>query len=230
MRARLNLAEAGLTEDQWRERWDSARLFLTADGEKDKAWGNETLRWNPDEGWLRGQAARPRSRTWRTGPTAATGCPARSGSNTGVTRLPLRPRPAPCAMTSPVTRYGAAGTCGCVVEDPGAGPAASLDELRPPRDRGGRERGHLAVAVAAPDGNVAGRAVHDPAGAGRAACDRPRRPRPRRRHPAHRDREDAGARAVGHRGPRFQGGPRRGTRAHGEPALTRQARARASAA
>ena len=52
MRARLNLAEAGLTEDQWRERWDSARLFLTADGEKDKAWGNETLRWNPDEGWF----------------------------------------------------------------------------------------------------------------------------------------------------------------------------------
>jgi hypothetical protein len=44
MRARLNLAQAGLTEDQWRERWDSARLFLTADGEKDKAGGNETLR------------------------------------------------------------------------------------------------------------------------------------------------------------------------------------------
>ena len=37
MRARLNLAGAGLTEDQWRERWDAARLFLTADGEKDKA-------------------------------------------------------------------------------------------------------------------------------------------------------------------------------------------------
>jgi len=52
MRARLNLAAAGLTEDQWRERWDAARLFLTADGEKDKAWGNETLRWNPNEGWF----------------------------------------------------------------------------------------------------------------------------------------------------------------------------------
>jgi hypothetical protein len=25
---------------------------LTADGEKDKAWGNETIRWNPDERWL----------------------------------------------------------------------------------------------------------------------------------------------------------------------------------
>jgi len=30
----------------------AARLFLTADGEKDKAWGNETIRWHPDEGWL----------------------------------------------------------------------------------------------------------------------------------------------------------------------------------
>jgi IS605 OrfB family transposase len=42
----------GFTEDQWRETWDASRLFLTADGEKDKAWGNETIRWNPDEGWL----------------------------------------------------------------------------------------------------------------------------------------------------------------------------------
>jgi hypothetical protein len=25
---------------------------LTADGEKDKAWGNETIRWHPDQGWL----------------------------------------------------------------------------------------------------------------------------------------------------------------------------------
>jgi hypothetical protein len=51
-RARLNLAAAGLTQAQWRERWDAARLFLTADGEKDKAWGNETIRWHPDQCWL----------------------------------------------------------------------------------------------------------------------------------------------------------------------------------
>jgi hypothetical protein len=44
MRARLNLAAAGLTEDQWRERWEAARLFITADGEADKKWGNETKR------------------------------------------------------------------------------------------------------------------------------------------------------------------------------------------
>ena len=52
LRKRGNLAAAGLTEERWRREWESARLFLTADGEKDKAWGNETIRWNPDAGWL----------------------------------------------------------------------------------------------------------------------------------------------------------------------------------
>ena len=52
MRARLSLEDAGLTETGWRQRWDAARLFLTADGEKDKPFGNETIRWHPDEGWL----------------------------------------------------------------------------------------------------------------------------------------------------------------------------------
>jgi hypothetical protein len=52
LRKRSNLAEAGLTEQQWREEWESSRLFLTADGEAVKLWGNETVRVNPDEGWL----------------------------------------------------------------------------------------------------------------------------------------------------------------------------------
>jgi hypothetical protein len=33
--------EAGLTEAGWRERWEVARLFITADGETDKAWGQD---------------------------------------------------------------------------------------------------------------------------------------------------------------------------------------------
>jgi hypothetical protein len=49
---RNNLADAGLTETRWRERWAASRLFITADGEKDKTWGNETIRWNPDQNWL----------------------------------------------------------------------------------------------------------------------------------------------------------------------------------
>jgi hypothetical protein len=52
LRKRANLAAAGLTEGQWRAQWEAARWFLTADGEKDKAWGNETLRWHPGERWL----------------------------------------------------------------------------------------------------------------------------------------------------------------------------------
>ena len=42
----------GSPQAQWRAQWESARLFLTADGEKDKAQGNETIRWHPGEGWL----------------------------------------------------------------------------------------------------------------------------------------------------------------------------------
>jgi hypothetical protein len=52
LRTRGNLAAAGLDEDRWRDRWEAARLFLTADGEKDSALGNQTIRWNPDQGWL----------------------------------------------------------------------------------------------------------------------------------------------------------------------------------
>jgi hypothetical protein len=41
-----------LTVAEWRERWQAARLFLTADGEADKPSGNETIRVHPDEQWL----------------------------------------------------------------------------------------------------------------------------------------------------------------------------------
>jgi hypothetical protein len=33
-----------MTEQLWRDRWDGARMFLTADGESGKAGGNETIR------------------------------------------------------------------------------------------------------------------------------------------------------------------------------------------
>jgi hypothetical protein len=49
LRKRQNLAAAGLTGDQWRREWEAARLFLTADGEAGKAWGNETIRFHPGE-------------------------------------------------------------------------------------------------------------------------------------------------------------------------------------
>lgn len=43
-RNRTNLDAAGMDEQQWRRRWDAARMFLTADGETGKNHGNETIR------------------------------------------------------------------------------------------------------------------------------------------------------------------------------------------
>ena len=43
-RNRNHLDATDMNEQQWRDRWDAARLFLTADGESGKAGGNETIR------------------------------------------------------------------------------------------------------------------------------------------------------------------------------------------
>ncbi|MCA2247523.1 hypothetical protein JF729_06895 [Mycobacterium intracellulare] len=43
-RTRQHLDAAHMTERQWRQRWDAARIFLTADGESAKTGGNETIR------------------------------------------------------------------------------------------------------------------------------------------------------------------------------------------
>ncbi|GAA4017591.1 MULTISPECIES: transposase [Streptomyces] len=42
--ARHHLEAAGLSEQAWRERWRAERMFLTADGESGKRFGNETIR------------------------------------------------------------------------------------------------------------------------------------------------------------------------------------------
>lgn len=51
-KARHSLPAAGRTLEQWRQERDAERWFLTAGGEAGKLPGNETLRWNPGEGWL----------------------------------------------------------------------------------------------------------------------------------------------------------------------------------
>ncbi len=43
-RNRNHLDATATSEQQWRDRWEAARLFLTADGESGKAGGNETIR------------------------------------------------------------------------------------------------------------------------------------------------------------------------------------------
>jgi IS605 OrfB family transposase len=45
---RHHLDETGLTEQQWRAKWEAARWFLAADGESGKRFGNETIRITPD--------------------------------------------------------------------------------------------------------------------------------------------------------------------------------------
>jgi hypothetical protein len=46
-RRRHNLGAAGLTEHEWRQRWEAERWFLQADGESGKRYGNETVRVTP---------------------------------------------------------------------------------------------------------------------------------------------------------------------------------------
>ena len=152
---RGRLAAAGLTQAQWRREWEAARLFLTADGEKDKAFGNETIRWNPGEGWLEIRLPGPLARL-ANGPHGRyrLSCPVgfsyRGGevaaqAATGAVRYdisydPVRDRWYLDASwrTSP-------------------GPASCLDELRAyPVLAVDLNHGHLAVWVVTPDGNPAG--------------------------------------------------------------------------
>ncbi|MFD4608477.1 IS200/IS605 family accessory protein TnpB-related protein [Streptomyces sp. NPDC058440] len=48
LNTRHHLEAAGLTEAQWRSRWQVQRWFLRADGESGKPYGNETIRITPE--------------------------------------------------------------------------------------------------------------------------------------------------------------------------------------
>ncbi|MGP3951669.1 IS200/IS605 family accessory protein TnpB-related protein [Streptomyces sp. 7N604] len=48
LNTRHHLAEAQLTEEHWRARWEAERFFLAADGESGKRFGNETIRVTPN--------------------------------------------------------------------------------------------------------------------------------------------------------------------------------------
>ncbi len=50
LRNRHNLQAAGITLDEWRHQWNAKRMFISADGEAGKAWGNETIRVAPHSG------------------------------------------------------------------------------------------------------------------------------------------------------------------------------------
>ncbi len=155
LRTRGNLAAAGLDEDRWRRQWESARLFLTADGEKDKAWGNETLRWHPGQGWLEIKLPAPLARLAnRPHGRYRLSCPV---------AFAYRGDEVAAQAASGAVRYD-------ISQDPASGrwyldaswktpraPAPSLEDLqRHPVVALDVNAGHLAVAVLAADGNVLG--------------------------------------------------------------------------
>ena len=155
LRKRARLAAAGLTEARWREEWQAARLFLTADGEKEKEWGNETIRWNPDGQWVEVKlpaplahlANRPHGRYRLCCPVG----------------FPYRGDEAAAQAATGAVRYD-------ISYDPGRGrwyldaswkiasaSVVSLDELRRhPMVAVDMNAGHLAAWVITPDGNPVG--------------------------------------------------------------------------
>ena len=54
---RNNLEAAGLVDQQWRDGWDAARWFITADGDRVYRWGNGLVAVNADTGDHRGDFA-----------------------------------------------------------------------------------------------------------------------------------------------------------------------------
>jgi hypothetical protein len=155
LRKRNNLAAAGLTADRWRREWESARLFLTADGERDKAWGNETIRWHPDQGWLEVKlpapladlANRPHGRYRLSCPVRFSyrGDQLAAQAATGAVRYDISYNPARGRWYLDASWKAAPA------------PAASLEELRQhPVLAVDVNHGHLAATVIAADGNILG--------------------------------------------------------------------------
>jgi hypothetical protein len=103
LRLRQHLGDASLSEQQWRQRWTAERLFLAADGEADKPWSNETVRWHPVEGWLELKlpvrlvhlANRPHGRYRLTCPVAFTyrGDEVAAQAASGAVRYDITPDP-----------------------------------------------------------------------------------------------------------------------------------------
>ena len=155
LRKRANLAAAGLDEDRWRAEWDSARLFLTADGEKDKAWGNETIRWHPGGGWLEIRLPAPLAHLAdRRHDRYRLSCPVEFSYRGGE----VAAQTATGAVRYDISRDPASGRWYLDASwKTSPAPAATLDELRAsPVMAVDVNHGHLATAVIAPDGNIVG--------------------------------------------------------------------------
>lgn len=160
-KARHGLAAAGKTPEQWRREWDAGRWFLTADGEAGKRLGNETVRWDPDEGWLEIRLPAPLAHL-ANAPHGRyrLGCPV---------SFPYRGDEVAAQTAGGAARYD-------ISYDPGrdrwyldaswrvpARPAPALEELRAaPVLAVDLNQGHLDAWIVTPDGNPAGRPVTIP--------------------------------------------------------------------
>jgi hypothetical protein len=160
-RNRHNLEAAGLTQEQWRQQWEAGRLFLTADGEKDKQLGNETIRWHPQEAWLEVKlpaplghlANRPHGRYRLSCPAGFSyrGEEAAAQAESGAIRYDISYDPVK-------NRWYLDASW----KTPQA-PAPSLEELRQaPVLAADLNHGHLAAWIVTPDGNPQGPPVTVP--------------------------------------------------------------------
>jgi hypothetical protein len=155
LRKRGDLAAAGLTGERWRVEWESARLFLTADGEKDKAWGNETIRWHPGGGWLEVRlpaplahlANRPHGRYRLSCPVAFAyrGDEVAAQAASGPVRYDISHDPARRRWYIDAS-WKAAPAPGPSLQDLRRHPVLAVD----------LNHGHLAAQAVTPDGNPAG--------------------------------------------------------------------------
>ena len=155
LRKRNSLASAGMGAARWRPRWDAARMFLTADGEAGKLLGNETIRWDPGEGWLELKLPAPlahlANRPARPVPAVMPGGVPYRGDEvaaqaaTGAVRYDI-------AFDPERGRWYLDGSWRCR-----ARPAPGLDDLRGhPLLAVDLNHGHLAAWIVTPDGNPAG--------------------------------------------------------------------------
>ncbi len=155
LRKRGNLAAAGLTQAQWRAEWEAARLFLTADGEKDKPLGNETIRWHPGEGWLEIRlpaplahlANRPHGRYRLSAPAGFSyrGGEVAAQAATGAVRYDISCDPVRGRWYLDASWKAAPAPAPCLAELR-AHPVLAVD----------LNHGHLAAWAVTPDGNPAG--------------------------------------------------------------------------
>jgi hypothetical protein len=154
-----------LAKREWRARWEAERLFVTADGEADKAWGNQTIRVHPDEGWLEIRLPTPLAHLSNTpgrAPTYRLSCPAvfthrrdewAAQASSGAVRYDISLDP-----TRGKGRWYASASWRLPARE-----APSLEELRQHRSLGvDLNADHLAAWVLNPAGNPLGPPVTIP--------------------------------------------------------------------